>query len=260
MSPKQEPSGTRDWSAPEKDFIRAEIDRLRPWSFSFDFGGGLTTRQGIDPRPKFREILQGVPADLEGKSCLDIGCNNGQLAMMLKDRGAERVVGIDHNRTVLNQAKFLRDLYEYDIELQHMAVEELPGELGRFDYVFCLGVLYHLRDMCGMMDKLVALTSEVCLMETEVLARNFDQETALFIEKEYRSDATNWWIPGVKCVMAMARASGFSEVELVDYKERRGSAFTREGLRNQARGAFRATCAAEKLVARRLEVGEAPAR
>lgn len=246
----------REWSATEQDWIRAEIERLRPWLFAFDFGGGLTTEQGIDPRRKFLVILKFAPKSLEGKSCLDIGCNNGQLGMMLKDRGAARVVGVDHNDTVVQQAKFLHGLFGYDIETYQMDVQELPGELGSFDYVFCLGVLYHLRDMCGMMDRLVELTKDVCFIESEVLAPGSDPHSAIFIEDEYRDDPSNWWIPGVQCVLSIARSSGFGDAHLIDYSVRKGSYYTREGLRNQARGAFRATRAREDMVPPRLKLSD----
>lgn len=247
---------TKDWSSEEREFVRGEIERLRPWSFSFDFGGDLTTRQGIDPRPKFQTVLRFLPRDLDGKSCLDIGCNNGQLGMMLKDRNAGRVVGVDHDARGLKQAELLHQTFGYEIETLQMDATDLPGDLGTFDYVFCLGVLYHLTNMHAMMCALHALTGETCLIETEVLARDYDPDCALFIEREYRSDRSNWWIPGVGCVMAMARAAGFRGIELITYRERTGSAFTREGLRNQARGFFRATPKPDKLLAPRLEVRE----
>ena len=41
------------------------------------------------------------PSDFKGKTVLDLGCNNGMLAIEAKKCGASRVVGVDKHIAVL---------------------------------------------------------------------------------------------------------------------------------------------------------------
>ena len=47
-----------------------------------------------------------MPADLTGRSVLDIGCNAGFYSFEMKRRGAARVLGVDSNPRYLDQARF----------------------------------------------------------------------------------------------------------------------------------------------------------
>lgn len=193
---------------------------------------------------KFEKIVKWLPDDLNGASCLDCPSNNAQMAMLLKDRNAGRCVARDVDPIAVRQAEFLVQLLGYDIDVGLCDVHNLhqdPSCNEKFDFVFCLGLIYHLTDMFGALRQLSKLTTHSCFIETEVLRiDDHNPETALFIEDRYGSDRTNWWIPGVKCVIGMARAAGFQTVELIDYWEH-GAKVSREGYRMQARGIFRAT-------------------
>ena len=73
------------------------MDRAGP------FPGRLSASQ-VAP---FADVL---PADLQGKTVLDIGCNAGFFSMEMKRRGAERVLGIDSDDEYLAQASFAADV------------------------------------------------------------------------------------------------------------------------------------------------------
>ena len=51
-----------------------------------------------------------LPADLTGKSVLDIGCNGGFYSIEMKRRGAARVLGIDFDDDYLAQARFAAEV------------------------------------------------------------------------------------------------------------------------------------------------------
>lgn len=237
-----------------KKEIRQKIEHLRPWYYSFDFGDGLTTGQGQDPRGKFEKVLRFVPDDLSGLSCIDLAANNGQFSMFLKDLGSERVVAVDIEEKVVKQGEFIADILGYDIEFRTSDIRKLTPGFDSFAYVFALGLIYHLHDMLGAIALLASITKKVCFIETEVLKIDkCDPNTALFIENRYGSDSSNWWIPGIQCVMSMCRSQGFVGIELIDYFEHREKV-TREGLPFQARGLFRAyKPGVDQLIAPRLE-------
>ena len=58
------------------------------------------------------------PADLRGKTVLDIGCNAGFYSLEMKRRGAERVVAIDSDAGYLAQARFAAEVCGVDIEFR----------------------------------------------------------------------------------------------------------------------------------------------
>ena len=54
------------------------------------------------------EVLAGEERLRSGKSVLDVGCNAGFYSLEAERRGAARVVGIDAQRFVIQQALFVR--------------------------------------------------------------------------------------------------------------------------------------------------------
>ena len=114
------------------------------WS-SAASGPRRTISSAIIPSVKFRRFADALPADLTGKTVLDIGCNGGFYSIEMKRRGAARVLGIDFDEDYLAQARFAAEVTGQDIEFRQMSVYDV-GALGeRFDLVIFMGVLYHLR-------------------------------------------------------------------------------------------------------------------
>ena len=83
-----------------REEILAGISRLRPWFHCVDLGGGIWTKtestatEPVDhPRQSWEVIQHCLPADLTGKSVLDVGCNAGFYSIQAKRRNAARVLG-----------------------------------------------------------------------------------------------------------------------------------------------------------------------
>src|SRR6478736_4447781 len=115
------------------------------WFHNINLNGVWTAPNhflGDFPNVKWKHISPELPADLSGKSVLDIGCNGGFYSIELKKRGASRVLGIDLDTRYLNQARFAAEVYQLDIQFQAMSVYDV-GSLGeKFDIVLFMGVLY----------------------------------------------------------------------------------------------------------------------
>src|SRR5690606_30491661 len=128
--------------------IKQRIEQLGPWFHNIELRGIPTAPDhflGNYPRTKWRKFEHAIPADLTGKSVLDIGCNAGFYSIEMKRRGASRVLGLDFDDAYLEQARFAAELAETDIEFRKLSVYDV-GALGeRFDVVIFMGVLYHLR-------------------------------------------------------------------------------------------------------------------
>src|SRR3954463_6786703 len=135
--------------------IEERVRSLGRWFHNIDLHGVKTAPDhflGDYPRLKWQHFAHAIPADLSGKSVLDIGCNAGFYSLEMKRRGAERVVGIDSDPRYLAQARLAAEISELDIELRELSVYDVEQLGERFDVVFFMGVLYHLRDPLRALD------------------------------------------------------------------------------------------------------------
>jgi tRNA (mo5U34)-methyltransferase len=215
---------------PERIEERAKA--LGPWFHNMELRGVRTAPDhflGDYPRVKWDRFRHALPADLRGKTVLDIGCNGGFYALEMKRRGADRVLGLDFDPDYLAQARFAAEVEGLDLEFREMSVYDV-GALGeRFDIVFFIGVLYHLRHPLLALD-LIWEHAARDLLVFQSLQRGSDEiapvssnyefwDTAHFeakgypklhfIEASYSGDNTNWWAPNRACSAAMLRSAGF---------------------------------------------------
>src|SRR3954469_1886008 len=90
-------ASTRDsyWTS---ERIEQRVRDLGQWFHNLDLRGVKTAPDhflGDYPNLKWRHFEHAIPADLRGRTVLDIGCNAGFYSIEMKRRGADRVVGID---------------------------------------------------------------------------------------------------------------------------------------------------------------------
>jgi tRNA (mo5U34)-methyltransferase len=206
---------------------------LGPWFHNIDLGGGAMTAPehflGDYPAVKWRRFADAIPADLSGRTVLDIGCNAGFYSLQMKARGASRVLGIDVDPDYLRQARFAADTIGVEIEFAEMSVYDVAALGEQFDVVLFLGVLYHLRHPLLALDLIrehVVRDLFVCQSlqrgdpRDEPLEEDYPfSEWAVFerpgfprlsfIEHCYSGDPTNWWVPNRACTAAMLRSAGF---------------------------------------------------
>lgn len=229
----------RNGATHEATEIRARISELGEWFHNIDLKGVQTAPDhflGNYPEIKWSGFKHAIPADLSGKSVLDIGCNAGFYSIEMKRRGADRVVGIDFDDRYLAQAQLAAEISGMDIEFRKMSVYDIAQLREKFDWVLFMGVLYHLRHPLLVLDmlhdhvvgdrmvfqSLMRGSKETPKVENDYPFHNeeiFETEgypVMYFVEKNYAGDPTNWWIPNRACAEAMLRSSGF---RIVDHPE-----------------------------------------
>ena len=212
--------------------LEARIRALDPWFHNMVLDGIETAPGhflGDYPRAKFRRFAAALPADLAGRTVLDVGCNAGFYAFEMARRGAARVVGIDTDPRYLAQARLAAEVLGHAIELRELDVYCVADLRERFDVVLFMGVLYHLRHPLLALDRLYDHAAADLLIFQSMLrgpklvppvAADYPfAETAIFerpghpamyfVEKQYAGDWTNWWIPNRAGVEAMLRSAGF---------------------------------------------------
>jgi SAM-dependent methyltransferase len=107
---------------------------------------------------------------VSGKSVIDIGCGVGHLSDVLEEMGADVtcVDGRAENIARIHELHPKRKTSVVDVETDKLL------ELGKFDVVFCYGLLYHLADPLGFIRRAGAicrnwLILETCIMDSESL-------------------------------------------------------------------------------------------
>ena len=218
--------------------IASDAADLGPWFHNLHLPGPDGTVQTIPdhpfgdfPRFKWDQIAPHLPADLTGKTALDIGCNAGFYSFELARRGAT-VLGVDLNEHYLKQARFARGALglEGRVDFREMGVYDL-STLGRaFDVVLFMGVFYHLRYPLLGLDvvstlvnpdggRLVfqTLTSGGGETSDNTAGLDFGDRDRLeepswprmaFFEHGFNGDCTNWWAANHAGVEAMLRSAG----------------------------------------------------
>jgi len=229
--------------------LQAQADAFG-WYHTIDLGNGVVTK-GIS----VQETSAGVIPDVTGRSVLDIGAWDGKFSFAAEQAGASRVVALDHyawgvdfvargaywaeciaNGTLPDQSRDETDFWRPDLPGQRgfnfakaaldSKVEPVVGdfqkidldELGVFDVVLYLGVLYHMKEPLTCLERLRAVTKEVAVIETEAVhIQGFDREVLMQFHagSDLRVDFGNWYVPTIEALHNLCRAAGFSEVRLV---------------------------------------------
>jgi tRNA (mo5U34)-methyltransferase len=219
--------------------IRRRVAELGQWFHNLYLRGVKTAPDhflGDYPALKWQRFEHAVPADLSGKSVLDIGCNAGFYSLEMKRRGAARVLGIDSDTIYLEQARFAAEVCGFDIDFRELSVYDVDQLGESFDLVLFMGVLYHLRypllaldlirkhvardllffqSMLRGSDEVEPIARDYPFWETEVFNRP-GAPRLHFIEHRFAHDRTNWWIPNRACAEAMLHSAGF---EIIDRPE-----------------------------------------
>jgi SAM-dependent methyltransferase len=73
-----------------------------------------------------------LPADLEGKDTIELGCGTGYVSAWLARRGA-KPVGIDNSEAQLETARRFQQEFEIEFPLLHGNAEEVPYPDASFD-------------------------------------------------------------------------------------------------------------------------------
>ena len=202
------------------DPLREEVERIR-WFHTIPLREDLVT-PGLEPDTSAKLPHMKLPADLSGRTVLDVGTWDGFFAFEAERRGAARVVATDHHAWNAegwgdDGFRCAHRAFGSRVESQDVDVlDHTPERLGTFDVVLFLGVLYHMRHPLLALERMAAMTSDMLVLETHVESLGVRRPVAAFYPgAELDGDDSNWWGPNVSAVEAMLKAAGFTRVERV---------------------------------------------
>lgn len=133
-----------------KEEVKNLIKRLKrspggDWYQSYSIGG-----EEIDGRrDTAKRLKQFKFLDMTGLNVLDIGCNIGSMALEIKRRNANTVIGVDKLESNIQCARALAGYENLDVEFLALDVNkpkeflrEVTSRCSKFDYVLALALVH----------------------------------------------------------------------------------------------------------------------
>jgi SAM-dependent methyltransferase len=210
--------------------IQQRVDEL---GFIQAFNHNFTLPHGVETRPgaqlshrknhikldRLKPLLNEI--GLQGKSVLDVGCNEGFFSLHMASQGAS-VLGIDIDEQRITKARYVQTLVEEGKSVQFDKVDIYSPQfkaLERFDLCLCLGFLHRVPDPFS---SIVALGSKADMIIFEWKALKFgphDEAFAYFSPKPVNDTdyyGTEYWLLSYAALERILQRIGFKHFHRVD--------------------------------------------
>ena len=161
--------------------VRERVAALGPWFYEFDLGEHGRTVSVLPPEilPIHQTRLEMVNRVVDGYfgdrvrqiRCIDAGCHEGYYSVAMARKGMREVRGVDVRDSNLEKARFVAEVYG----LRNLVYEQKNCEVlrveetGRYELCLFLGLLYHLENPMLCLRNISRITSELCIIETQVV-------------------------------------------------------------------------------------------
>ncbi len=155
--------------------------RAREWFYTFELpdGSRTTTYHGgeldaiHDTRWKLLEhTLEGVyPGGYADLTAVDLAAHQGWFASRLAGAGLRQVTCVEQRDSHVADSRLIAQVQGFDeMRFVHSDIFDLDaGELGTFDVVLMLGLLYHLENPVGALRLARTLCRDLFVIETQVV-------------------------------------------------------------------------------------------
>ena len=249
-----------------KDEITKEIKRFDDWEWGYNLGGIIqkpnNPKHEALQKLKLSHLFNGLRSTLgmsddekkplRGLKILDVGCGEGIFSIAARRLGAEYVLGIEPRAEKVEQAKFICRAQQIDsVEFKQMKVMEINEQMGQFDIVLFIGVLYVMERPFEAIGKLSEVTKDILLIDTELIPIDYP---ILALKESLPNVAYNTFdsgltfTPSSDAVSSMLKYTGFKEPKKLFAKGKnwKANSYTRHYLTGH-RGAFIARKSLEAL-------------
>lgn len=123
-----------------------------------------------------------IDLGIEGRSAVQVGCNNARELLSLAALGARPALGIDQSSAFLEQGSRLAEAAGVSVRLLEADIYDLPADVGRYDLVLItIGVLSWMPDLSRFFDVVRGLMNPESILvvyETHPVLEMFDPHGA----------------------------------------------------------------------------------
>lgn len=147
-----------------RDFLLKDaFERYGPWITGVEIDGHVYGSSTRHDNPKPAEFACACPEASAGR-VLETGSLEGALTLELAKRASE-VVGLEARPESVQRAEFLKRLFGVDNISFHVAnlEQEDLSAYGRFDAIFCCGLLYHLPHPRTFVERMASVSDNLYL-------------------------------------------------------------------------------------------------
>lgn len=164
---------------------------------------------------KWDRIVSKLP-DMQGKTILDIGCNNGYFMFRMLEHNPKVVLGIDPVIPFENQFKFIQNFTQApNLFFKLWGVEHLKLMPNSFDIIFSMGILYHHRHpLEQLMDCRESLKPGGTLI-LETIGIDSEEAISLTPSGSYAHMPNVWFVPSLPCLLNWLERCKFIDIEVV---------------------------------------------
>ena len=197
------------------DALKACVFELRPWRKGPFQLGELMIDSEWQCQIKWDRLVSSI--DVVDKTILDIGCGNGYYLYRCLEKKARFALGLDPHLLYYYQFCLIQAFMpKLSLALLPLGWEDTRELRSIFDYVFCLGVLYHEKDPHVLLNRLYQLIRDQgeVILETLILAD--DGENVLVPKDRYACMKNVFHIPTLSVLKQWVKMAGFSSFEVVD--------------------------------------------
>jgi hypothetical protein len=218
--------------------LTEEFKGLAPWIFQFridgqDYGGGISAAGDARIDQFFR--FAG-----EAATILELGSLEGAQTFLLAERsGVRRVFALEGRERNLRKARFVQKLLQVrNVEFAQANLEQAElSRFGKFDAVFCCGLLYHLPEPWKLIAQLSAVAPALFIW-TQYAAEEEAVDVGHGLRGKIHGEggpdeplsgmsATATWLT-LASLRSVLKASGYKRIDIIhdDPKHANGPAVT----------------------------------
>ena len=208
-----------------KSELAAEFAKLGPWIYQFQIGervlGGGISAVGDERVERFFRYASNP------KTILELGALEGAHSFILAQRlGVKRVVALEGREANLRKSRFVQELLQIgNVEFAQANLEHADlSAFGKFDAVFCCGLLYHLPEPWKLIEQ-CASVAPLLFIWTQYAAENEAHDMGRGLRGKIHVEggadeplsgmsATATWLT-LDSLRALLVASGYESVEVL---------------------------------------------
>jgi SAM-dependent methyltransferase len=191
-----------------------DINRSGGLYHQIDLGADLVIKGEYD-MARYIDFYN-IPADLTGRTVLDIGTASGFFAFECARRGA-LVTAIDiWDATLFNT---LKEALGLSVQYIQKNIYDLDASFGRFDIVICTSLLLHLPDVLGAFQKISSLCANMAIIATAFLddeacsGRPHIEFVGRMAKNADGSQYGTYWLMSPLAIQRILSTPGFSRVD-----------------------------------------------